>query len=300
MDKEILEIIKEFKEKYESRLNPGEYKKGVQDSLTLLSAYILDSRQQTTEKPTIQTTSKGPVAVFIAGGFGIRFANPDIPKSLIELGEKTLIEHSLSAVSKAGIKDAIIITGHKGDKIKEKVGNIYEGVNITYIDDYALKGTMYAVYLARSLLNRDALILEADLIYDPALIKRMVLSQHKNFLVLAPSVGRQDEVLVSSSDGLKIEKMGKEIEKTNIVGEFIGITKLSKEFLSELFLDIEKQGVPKICNKYCEDVFLEFAQTQDKPLVPLLFPDLTWTEIDTMEDLKRAKEEIYPKIFPNT
>jgi 2-C-methyl-D-erythritol 4-phosphate cytidylyltransferase/2-C-methyl-D-erythritol 2,4-cyclodiphosphate synthase len=61
-------------------------------------------------------------AIIAAAGSGERFGAP-IPKALIQLGDRTLIEHSVSALS--SVADQIIVTAPAGyeAKFRELLGN---------------------------------------------------------------------------------------------------------------------------------------------------------------------------------
>ncbi len=240
-------------------------------------------------------------AVFLAAGDGTRFGNSKVPKALIRVGSKTLIEHALSSLSKAGIKKAVIIAGYKKEKIKEKIKDSYSGISVQYAenDNYLSTETMHSLYKAKDMINSDIILLEADLLFEPSLINKIIESKYKDALVLADLSGSGDEVFISSLDGKTIEKMGKKIENKSIIGEFIGISKLSENYLKELFDCFGKELRNKEEKRWCEDVFLEFSKRAGKPLYPFLVKDLIWTEIDTKEDLKKAREIIFPKFKLN-
>ncbi len=236
-------------------------------------------------------------AVFLAAGRGVRFGEVNISKPLIKIGDKTLIEHSLDAVSMAGIKKAIIVVGHLKEKIQERLGDVYNGVKINYIENknYMTTNTMHSFHAAKDLIESDVILLESDLIYDPNLIRQIIKSGKENLLVLAPLSGNDDEVLVSSIDGIKIDELGKQIERKNIIGEFIGISRFSKEYLQEAFSFFEREYLSQE-KVYYEQLFLQFSKMYNKSLSPFLVSDLIWSEIDTKKDLERVEKKILHEI----
>ncbi len=76
-------------------------------------------------------------AVIVAAGMGTRLRpmTETLPKGLIEIGGKTLLEHSLKALKDNGIKEIIIVIGFLGDMIKQKLSNEFDGVKITYVEN---------------------------------------------------------------------------------------------------------------------------------------------------------------------
>ena len=120
--------------------------------------------------------------IFLAAGRGVRFGDSEVPKPLIKIGNKTLIEYSLDAISQAGIKKAIIVTGYLKEQIKKRLGSSYKDVLIEYVDNdnYLTTDSMHSLYLTKNLINDDVIILESDLIYDPLMINKILDSDYKN------------------------------------------------------------------------------------------------------------------------
>ncbi len=230
-------------------------------------------------------------AIFLAAGMGNRFGKSNLPKPLLKVGGKTIIEHSLDSVIKeGGVEDIAIVTGHLGEKIKKTLGPKYLGVPLTYIENtqYQTTDSMHSLYLARNFCDRDVIILESDLVYDSGLSKIITESPYPNALVVSNLTNSGDEVLVSSVNGNSIRDIGKNIKRENIVGEFIGISRLSKPFLDKLFPFFEKYYIGK--KVYCENVFYESVKQTKEFLKLIHVPNLIWTEIDTKSDLKKARK----------
>jgi len=74
-------------------------------------------------------------AMILAAGRGqrLRPLTDEIPKPLIEVGEKPLIAWHLERLAAAGIQDVVINLGHLGEQIRTTLGDgRLFGVNITY------------------------------------------------------------------------------------------------------------------------------------------------------------------------
>ena len=83
-------------------------------------------------------------AIIMAGGMGVRLRplTFSIPKPLIPVGEKPILEMIISRLKKHGIKDIILAVGYKSDLIKAyfEDGKKF-GVNITYFLEEKKLGT---------------------------------------------------------------------------------------------------------------------------------------------------------------
>ena len=115
-------------------------------------------------------------AMILAAGRGERMRplTDTTPKPLLKAGDKTLIEHSIDNLLKAGFNEIVINIAHLGWQIKEYCGNGERwGVTINYSDEgeTALE-TAGGIAKALPLLGQNPfLVVNADIIYDFPLIK---------------------------------------------------------------------------------------------------------------------------------
>ena len=87
--------------------------------------------------------------VIMAGGKGTRIASvrSDVPKPMIEICGKPILEHQIDNLKACGLTDIILVIGYLGDKIQEYFGDGSKfGVNIEYfVEDHPL-GTAGALF----------------------------------------------------------------------------------------------------------------------------------------------------------
>lgn len=242
------------------------------------------------------------IAVILAAGRGVRLRplTYKVPKGLIEVDGKILLERSLGNLSKYGIKKAIIVTGYLGNMIKDKLGTDYNGVEINYVEnkEYANTGSMYSFSKAKDFINDDVILLESDLLYNSEAIRIIMESKLNDFILVAPCSGSGDEVFICTDNNKRVVYLGKKIQnKEEVIGELVGISKFSKEFLKKLFERAEEDYKKGKNNYHYEEVvFATSKENKDCPVYAVLIEDLAWVEIDTIKDLKRAIKNVYPKI----
>ena len=95
----------------------------------------------------------------------------NIPKPMLSLGTKTLIEHKLDILPDS-VNEVILVIGYLGDKIMEYFGDSYNGKSIKYAWQHELKGTGHAVWQAKDLLDDRFLVMMGDDIYSQGDIER--------------------------------------------------------------------------------------------------------------------------------
>ena len=133
-------------------------------------------------------------SIIMAGGMGTRISSvaSDIPKPMIRIDGKPIIEHEIDCLRKQGFTDIIITVSHLGQTIIEYLGDGTGispatgksfGVNIQYYFEKEPLGNAGAIYEIKNTLTEDFLLLNADSIFDVDLYR--MVKYHKENNVLA-------------------------------------------------------------------------------------------------------------------
>lgn len=198
-------------------------------------------------------------ALILAGGKGTRL-NPitkEIPKPLIPLQGKPIIEYSFDLFKKFGIKDILISIGFKGEKIKEYFGDGKRfGVNITYIEETNPLGTAGPLKLAKKLLKGPFIACNADELKDIDLMDMFMFHKENDALgtIALTSVEDTSKYGVAKLAGNKIldfvEKPVKEKAPSNFInsGLYILDPKVL-DYIPEGFAMLEKDVFPKLAKE---------------------------------------------------
>lgn len=111
------------------------------------------------------------VAVIMAGGKGSRLrsiTNDEIPKPMVPVDGKPLLEYQVEKLKEYGIKKIVMIVGHLGEKIMDhfKDGKDF-GVDIDYIVEKEPLGTAGAFYYLKDKTDaKDFLLVFGDVFFD--------------------------------------------------------------------------------------------------------------------------------------
>ena len=113
-------------------------------------------------------------AVIMAGGKGTRLSSvtKDIPKPMVQIDGKPLLEHQIENLKENGITDIILVTGYLGDVIKSyfgdgsgispSTGKPFD-VNISYYSEDTPLGTAGALGKIKDRLQENFILLFGDL-----------------------------------------------------------------------------------------------------------------------------------------
>jgi len=118
-------------------------------------------------------------AVILAAGKGSRL-NPitsTVPKPMIPIGGKPLLEHALLNLRDVGVQEILIIVGYKEEIIKNYFGNGLSKFNIKieYTTQLEHLGTAHAVDFAKDFVgDDDFFLMYGDLLTDPKVFKEVL------------------------------------------------------------------------------------------------------------------------------
>lgn len=115
--------------------------------------------------------------VIMAGGKGTRIAsvNAEVPKPMIPILDKPILEYQLDCLRSQGYDDIILVIGHLGHVVRDYFGDGSGispatgkpfGVKIEYVVETEPLGTAGALFLLKEKLGEDFLLLCGDVIFD--------------------------------------------------------------------------------------------------------------------------------------
>lgn len=222
------------------------------------------------------------------------------PKCLLKIGERSLLQRSMDALLANGVSEFCIVTGYLHEQIKQFVHRQYPDVKVRFIHnaDYAATNNIYSLWLARPAAEgHDVLLLDSDLLYDGAIVGRVLASTHGNVLTLIRhELGEEEMKVVVDAEG-SIREISKTCAPQEAVGESLGIEKMGREYTTALYAELEgMMNREHLENRYYELAF-ERLIPQGHTFQVLDVTDLFSCELDTVEDFENAKQLIPAALF---
>ncbi len=139
--------------------------------------------------------------VILAAGKGARLRplTDNIPKPLVKVAGKTLLDHIVEAFPSA-IKEIIIVTGYKGEMIREYCGDVFHGRPVTYVEQTEINGPAQALWLCKQYIHDRFLFMFADDIHGAQDLARAV-SFSRSILATTSNTPERFGVIVRNPDG---------------------------------------------------------------------------------------------------
>jgi len=244
-------------------------------------------------------------AIIISAGSSTRLGHytKKLPKGLLKIKGKTLLERQITILRKYDIKNITIITGPHSEKF-----NLH---NVAYIRDneYTKHDVLGSFMVASQLLNNDVIVSYADIIFDENVLKTILYAKCDLGIAVDLNwkkaydertqhpIEQADNVLINNGRIIQIKKNITIVKKNESLGEFIGIMKLTKKggcILVEKYNKLEKthegkfHEAPSLQKAYLTDMLQELIDSKIN-VVPIIISG-KWYEIDTPQDLKKVRD----------
>jgi len=218
--------------------------------------------------------------VLLAGGLGSRLGKltSQIPKPLIRIGKKSIIEIVIEHYLEQGIKKIVVLVGYKKEKIIKVLKKKFFDINISFIKEKKLLGTGGALRLARKKLDKEFFLANSDTYFKVNLKKIKNLINKKKFLIVLSLIQASTKGKLSN---LRLKKSKVFFSKKNINLKNAGVYYINKKII---------KYIKKSDSSLEEDVISRLIKKGY--VIGKKFPNNNFIDIGTKKDLNLAKKLI--------
>ncbi|MEZ4400792.1 MAG: phosphocholine cytidylyltransferase family protein [Kofleriaceae bacterium] len=228
-------------------------------------------------------------AVILAAGYdpGLVPDAPARPKTLVPVAGVPILRRTLTLLQRFGVEQVVIVVGHLADQVRAAVTSWWPDLDVTYVDNPAFRTTSTAASLALArpyLLGHPFLLIDGDVVFEPAVMTRVVEGGPDAVAVRSVGTLGAEEVKVVADAGDRVVALGKDVPVRGAMGEAIGIQLLSAATSRRLFAAM---ALRPHADLYYEDVLQDLVLAG----VGLQAVDIGSAyacEIDTAADLREA------------
>jgi choline kinase len=215
------------------------------------------------------------------------------PKCLLDVGPATILSRALRILSEHGLRRFTIVDGFEGETLRRAVLAEFPAAWFTFVRNEVWETTnnSHSLWLARYPDADPMLLLDSDIVFEPGVVARMLEEGAPNRLALRSKggVGEEEIKVIVGPDG-RITDIGKTMPPHLALGESVGIEVFSADFTARLWQTLERRARDEGgANEWYEASFLELIR-QGEVIHPVDLGDLACMEIDTVEDLARARQ----------
>jgi choline kinase len=229
-------------------------------------------------------------ALLLAAGTGSRLSPlTDLtPKCLVPVNEISILERLIHSLQVHNFKRLVVVVGHQADCIRTFLGTRAGGMEITYINSplYKTTNNIYSLWLAREAIDEPFLLIESDLVFDPAMLRDMLRPDRIAVARLLPWMNGTT-VTINSRQEIESFCCGAHKHDANHY-KTVNIYSLSSITWQLLRERLDHHISNNMVNGYYETVFADMVNEGCLSFTPVFFDAKRWYEIDTIADLRAA------------
>ena len=224
------------------------------------------------------------MAAILAGGYGkrLRPITETIPKPLVEVAGKPILEHQISWLKKYNVDTIVFLVGYHKEKIIERIGSGAKlGIKATYVIEEEPRGTAGAIKNAEHILRSEDifLVLNGDIITNLNPLPLIETVKALGAYAGLAAVPLRSPYGILDIEGDYIKRF---IEKPVIPDYWIngGVYVMTPKVFDYLpdKGDIERKGFPELAS--------------EGKLATVKYKEVFWKSIDTHKDIEEASKEI--------
>lgn len=249
------------------------------------------------ENKYLSAAGKKVNAIVLAASQGDQLGTltEEIPKTLLKVNGRTILETQIDSFNQMGIKDISVVRGFAKNKIK--------GFNITTIDndDFSHTKELFSLYIAKEELKENTLIVYGDILFKNYILHDL-MNDHNDIAIIVDADYEENKRLCNDYrdyvktdnkysrktflDTVKLEKMSTNLKKDEITGEFIGLWKINHTGAKVVKKTLhEMSNMPGFKQMRISDLFNEIQKVHP---IAVKFIRGSWLDIDTIADLQKS------------
>ena len=179
---------------------------------------------ETGSPPELPVTTR---AIVLAAGAGTRL-NPmtnGLPKCLVRFGERRLVDLQIAALQAAGVEDIVLVVGFEADQVRRHFRGLPD-IRFVENPDFGSTNSIYSLYLARSLLDRETFLFNCDIVFHPALLERMLGGDGPNAIAVDSQVPRlTGEMNVRIRESGAVAAIGKNLDPSGCQAQSVQLAR---------------------------------------------------------------------------
>jgi len=235
-------------------------------------------------------------ALILSAGQGSRLLplTQDRPKALLDIHGQTLIGRQIDALSEAGVRSFVVVTGFRPELMEEALERIGQrnevDIRIVYNPFYAVADNLASCWMARGEMDGDFIQINGDNVFRADLVAALLAADDAP---VAAAVARKrsydaDDMKVVERAGV-LKRIGKELSLSEVNAEALGFYVFRGEGVAEYRARLERMiREPEGLQQWFPAAIDRLARRVTVKAVDL--SGFEWCEVDYPTDLKLANE----------
>ncbi len=219
------------------------------------------------------------------------------PKCLVDIGGRTLLSRHVEYLGRLGVCQVVLVVGYAQDYIRQAMAADPFAHEIRWVvNEQFTRGSITSLWAARSEMDDDMVLMDADVLYAPSILARLVHSSFPTALLMDETVKQESEECMIAAKTGRVLTLSKTLPSAyDEAGEGVGFLKVQRQDIPALLQSVRAYVEAGALDMEYEDALKGFFEK-----VPVGYEKiggLPWIEIDFPEDIDRAASEILPAVI---
>jgi histidinol-phosphate/aromatic aminotransferase/cobyric acid decarboxylase-like protein/choline kinase len=246
-------------------------------------------------------------AIILAAGLGRRMMplTEHVHKTLLTIGDQPIIDRLIRGLRENGIVRVTIVTGYRAEELESYVMAHFPELEFSFVRNelYESTNNIHSLALAFEQLDfaEDIVLLESDLIYEPAVLRRLIDSKHDNVAIVDRyRIGLDGTVVAISESNVITHVIPASLQGPSFdfsdKYKTLNIYKFSAEFCRTTFsrlLSYYSRIIDNNC--YYELILGILIYMQQAQIHAETLSGEIWAEVDDPNDLRNAEFVFAPQ-----
>lgn len=227
--------------------------------------------------------------IILSAGNGTRLLplTSAMPKCLVDVGGRAILDHQLDALAEAGVSQAIVVVGYRGGQVAEHLDAHAPPLPVTLVTNpfWAVSSSIGSVWAAREHLADPFCLMNGDTVFAAAIIAGAIAAATEGVSLLVEPIAAPelDDMLVEL-DGARVQAVAKTLDPAHAHHRSLGVIVSTGGTAYRDALDSVIAADNGI-HAYHHDVVARLARTIG--VTAIVDRHGGWQEIDRPEDIER-------------
>lgn len=246
-------------------------------------------------------------ALILAAGFGRRMRplTYECHKALLTIGGSPIIDRIIGGLEARAVSPITVATGYRAEELVTHIGERFPHLDVRYVNnaDYPSTNNIHSMALSLESmdLDDDVVLIESDLVYESAILDRLLASPHENVaLVDAYRSGMDGTVVTIGESGVITQVIPPTLQSSDFSFtdkyKTLNLYRFSATFCKDTLrrlLTYYTQTFEK--ESYYELILGILIYMQRAEIYAEIIEDETWAEVDDPNDLHIAEFAFSPQ-----
>jgi len=239
-------------------------------------------------------------AVILAAGYGNRMRplTDNCHKTLLKIGDRTIIERIVDGLVANQVTDITIVTGYRREELTTYLHDRFPGMPFHFVHNprYRETNNVYSLALAfrQMQFEADLILIESDLIFEPSVIERVIHAQETNVALVDRFRSGMDGTVVTVENKVITSVIPPHLQgpRFDFTDKYktLNIYKFSREFCASTFVKLLTYYATAIdANCYYELILGILIYMQRETVHAEILEGERWAEVDDPNDLSIAE-----------